>query len=226
MKNLFTGNGSTPKQFCVYAKPSDLMAFHNIQVMGHLSSVLEELNTASTQNNLMFIPNPDYKSDVTPYHNNIARKLRTEYNFEQHRPPFYPSRTQALFLFDSEKSAEVYKLIHPDHIKDRLLVHGVTEGDYIYSIHDSGWFDFLCQNAGFDDHTINNNLSAYWAGINVNQCELQLYGHPWTQAPTHEVLFYGRLKILEESRKEFLLGAQQAFIKNPRAFPAGIQLLP
>ncbi|MFA6058599.1 MAG: hypothetical protein WC756_10410 [Taibaiella sp.] len=216
MGNLFRGN--TEKKLYAWIDPTNWFIAHNIGMYGHLSCTPPaENNTA--EENLLFIPNPKYKGGVTPYHNNVAKKIRTEYTFEFYRPPLYPSRTQAFYALYSLEHAEQYKRFHEAHVKDRILISGIPVGECHYSIHDSGWFDFLCKDANFDDHTITQSAESYWKGLSVSQCELKLYGHPWSQPETWEILFYGTLKISESSKNEVKELFNKAYLQNPLAYP-------
>jgi hypothetical protein len=198
--NFHTGNAE--KNFFFWVEPLNFTSFHNLSRIGYAFSNPILPNATNPEDNLLFIPNPNYNAGVTPYHSNIVRRIRAEYWLEINRPKYYPSRTQALFLFDSEILANSYKDLHLSHVGKRVLIKGVTEGSYHYSIHDSGWFDFLCEDASIDQLTINNCTNSYWEGVKITdpKVNITLCGNTWSQAPTMETLFYGKLKICEQSK--------------------------
>jgi hypothetical protein len=189
MGNVFRENAK--KEFHIWVDPKGFVTYWNMGIRGKIDCFPPE-NTSSFEDNLLFIPNPKFKGEITPYHNNVSRKFRTEYNLEIHRPELYPSRTQALFACDSYENAKQYEKFHPAHVEGRILINGHTAGDYHYSIHDSGWFDFLCKDMNFDDTIITQSVNTYWKGLPV----------PGSQPPTWEVLFYGTLQISENSKAE------------------------
>ena len=218
MKNLF--NGNIEKEFYLWVDPKNFMTFNNLSLIGHAFSNPIPSESNNPEDNLLFIPNPKYKAGITPYHNNIAKRIRAEYALEIYRPKQYPSRTQALFLCNSIEDANKYEELHKSHTNDRTLVNGYSTGNYIYSIHDSGWFDFLCTDGSFgDEETIKNCVRAYWNGITIVERQLQLYGNPWSQPPTMEVLFYGNLKITEKSKSELREKFKIAYQKKPWEYP-------
>lgn len=220
-KNNNFYKGSDTRDFYFWVDPKNFISFHNIAVIGQISN--PPLSQANNQNeNLLFIPNPNYKhSFVTPYHNNITKRIRAEYSLEIGRPLNYPSRMQALYLLDSKQDAEVYKQIHMSHVNDRVLIVGKTVGEYIYSIHDSGWFDYLCLDANFDSNTVKNCVDVYWEGFNIVDFsgKISLYGHAWSQPPTRECLFLGNIQILEDSKLELCNRFKEEYMKNPWNYP-------
>lgn len=204
MDNICYGN--TEKKFYAWVHPKDFLASWNMGIIGKISSLPPE-NANTFEDNLLFIPNPKYQGDISPYHNNVSRKYRTEYNLEINRPEQYPSRMQSFFAFDSHERAIKYKQVHKPHVEGRILINAHTYGDYQYSIHDSGWFDFLCMDMACNDMMVTQSTAAYWKGLPVQ----------WSQPPTWEVLFYGRLNISEDS-KQILKAAclQSPFMQKAR----------
>lgn len=215
--NLFSGHPE--KEFFFWVNPKNYMTFHNIHITGHMcSNPIPETGT-SAEDNLLFIPNPKYKGSITPYQNNIVKRIRAEYFLEFYRPKHYPARTHALFICNSKDEAVKYSEIHPDHTKGRVLIKGSPTGGNLFSIHDSGWFDFLCKDASIDEETAKQCSLAYWSGAMVSDCQLQLYGNPWTQPATMEVLFYGQIKISEEHKKEIHDLFKKAYQETPWEYP-------
>lgn len=212
--NLFY---NTPnKEFFVWVNPASYTVFHNIHVTGQINSNPTPTGNASVEDNLLFIPNPKYKAGfVSPYHNNIIRRMRAEYWLEIYRPQHYPARMHALFACNTKDDAIEYDRIHPDHTKGRILIKGTALDNSLYSIHDSGWFDFLCKDASIDENTIEQCARAYWNGAKIIECELQLCGNPWSQPPTMEVLFYGQVKISEEDKTAVGDHFRKAYDKAP-----------
>lgn len=203
-KNFFIG--IEKKEFWFWVNPMDSLLRHNMGRIGYASSNLLLLESSCAEDNLLFIPNPEYKGGISPYQNNIIKRIRAEYWLEIYRPEQYPSRTQALYLCNSRDDANKYAEIHKEHIKNRILINGIPSEHPIprYSIHDSGWFDFLCENASFDEETIKFCANAFWSGLTVESQQLKCWGKSWTQQPTIEVLFYGNLKISIESKREIV----------------------
>lgn len=216
--NLF--NNTPSKEFFVWVNPTNYTTFHNIHVTGQINSNPVPTGSASVEDNLLFIPNPKYKAGfVSPYHSNIVRRMRAEYWLEIYRPENYPARIHALFVCNTKDDAIEYDRIHPGHTKGRILIKGTPLGDSLYSIHDSGWFDFLCKDASIDEDTIKRCALAYWGGVKIIECKLQLYGNPWSQPPTMEVLFYGQLKVSEEHKIEIRDHFKKAYHEAPWEYP-------
>ena len=73
----------------------------------------------------MFTPNPDFEGDITPFQHGIMREYMAEYNLEKgrefHNFKSYPSRLNAIYLFDSEEEANKYKVRHTNHVDGRIL---------------------------------------------------------------------------------------------------------
>lgn len=207
------------EKFYLWINPKNYIIFHNVHFTGLITSnpMLSEQSTK--EDNLLFIPNPNYKNFITPYQNNIIKRIRAEYWLEFYRPPEYPSRLQALYIFNSECDAKQYKEFHPDHVKGRILISGSAINNYLYSIHDSGWFDYLCKDASIDNETIRYCATEYWKGTEVEHAQLTIYGHYWSQKPTLEVLYYGSLKITDKDKKKILREFKIAYETNPLDYP-------
>ena len=125
------------------------------------------------KSNLMFIPNPDFKGDISAFHQGLLWNYLPEYDLELAREQNYyeyPSRLNALYLFDSESQAISYSKIHPKHVCNRILKKCKSKGNCIYSIHDLSWIDFLRLTPMIDDISMNNIAKSYWTGIKVKDC--------------------------------------------------------
>lgn len=170
------------------------MVQHNFGLMKSFSSSAY----APDEDSFMFLPNPKFKGMISPFHSNMLRNYIADYNLElTRRAKFkdYPSRLQAIFLLDSEEAAYQYSENNPEHVKNRTLVKGVTDGVYLYSLHDSVWIDFLRLPHGTDQQTINSVTEGYWSGEIAENCSLESCGKKWTKKPAFEVLFVGRLNF-------------------------------
>lgn len=197
MRNLYKTEVS--KDFYVWINPQNFLVRHQIQATG---SFFSGGNLESKETNLMFIPNPKFKGDITLFQLNIMQKYIVEYNFELSREayfPQYPSRLNAIFLFHSEEEAQKYKERHFHHVSNRILKKVKSVGICLYSQHDSSWVDFMPLGHCMEKDSINNCCKIYWQGINVENCELQSLGNTWTQSPIIETLFLGRIEFYDRS---------------------------
>ena len=197
MKNLYQSNEE--KDFFVWVNPKQFLVCHQIEKIG---SFFSGGNLEPRETNLMFIPNPKFKGDITPFQTNIMQKYITEYQFELCRDAYfksYPSRLNAIFIFHSEKEAMKYKKRHIRQVQDRILKKTKAIGTYIYSQHDSSWTDFLRLGHCMALEDTNNCCKSYWQGINVEQCELQSIGKPWSVSPITETLFLGRIEFYDRN---------------------------
>lgn len=107
----------------------------------------------------MFIPNPDLQGDITPYQLNIMREYRAEYNLElgsENGFISYPSRLNAIYLFESSSEAHRYKDSHLEQVGNRILkkVKSVTS----HKLHDSIFKAQICIS------TIGDNQENYTFG--------------------------------------------------------------
>jgi hypothetical protein len=148
----------------------------------------------------MFLPNPKFKTFISPFQNNLVRNYMAEYNLELARQRSfteYPCRLQAIFLLDSEEEAQKYAERHPDHVSRRQLKRVKTNGPCTYSLHDSSWVNFLRVGHSMDEKTLDYVGRAYWAGELAIDHPLESMGRPWSQKPIQEVLFIGRVDFYE-----------------------------
>jgi hypothetical protein len=188
----------TQRDFFVWVDPSDFLVRHQVSIVGCFTSTPVETG----QPCLMFLPNPDFQTFVSPFQNNLLRAYLAEYNLELGRErlfPLYPSRLQAIFLLSSEDEAHAYAETHPKHVANRILKRAHTNGPYRFSIHDSSWVDFLRQTLMIDQQSLDLAARAYWTGVAVQDTQLQSMGQPWTRERVPEVLFEGRIDFYDRS---------------------------
>ncbi|MEW5943074.1 MAG: hypothetical protein AB1710_04365 [Pseudomonadota bacterium] len=195
--NLHFGN--SPKDFWVWVNPSSWLVKHQISLEGCFISAG---NIDRGKSNLPFVPNPNFKGDVSPFSIGVTHHYTAEYNFEinrEHYFPEYPSRLNAIYLLNSEAEAMEYKERHIGHVGGRVLKKVYTVGQYVYSTHDSSWVDFLRLNHSCDDQTVHDVAQAYWRGVNVADCHLRSRGAPWTESPIIEALYLGRIDFYDRT---------------------------
>lgn len=197
ISNLYHSDDSV--DFWVWINPQNWLVKHQITFTGGFTSggLLKK-----GKSNLMFIPNPEFESDITPFQFGIMREYMAEYNLELGRERYfadYPSRLNAIYLFASDAEAHKYKERHMQHVGDRILkkVHSVTP--CIYSVHDSSWVDFLRLTHSVDSVTLDNISKAYWGGMRVEDSKLSSMGEPWSKEVIFEVLFLGRLEFYDRN---------------------------
>ncbi len=195
--NLY--KSESPVDFWVWINPLNWLVKHQIEVTAGFTSggILGDRKT-----NLMFIPNPEFKGDITPYQLNIMREYMAEYNLELGREANfknYPSRLNAIYLFDSPEEARRYYQIHQEHVGNRILKRVKSVSPCVYSKHDLSWVDFLRLAHSVDAMSIDNVSKAYWSGVKVENCDLESMGRKWTQPPIIEVLFLGRVEVYNKN---------------------------
>jgi len=188
-----------PVDFWVWINPQNCLVKHQITFTGGFTSggLLKK-----GKSNLMFIPDPEFESDITPFQFGIMREYMAEYNLERGREryfPDYPSRLNAIYLFASEVEAHKYRERHMQHVGDRVLkkVHSIMP--CLYSIHDSSWVDFLRLTHSVDPESLDNISKAYWTGMRVEDNELSSMGKLWSEQAVLEVLFLGRIEFYDRS---------------------------
>lgn len=198
MENLFRSEDSV--DFWLWINPGDGLVRHQIAETGGFTSggLIE-----TQKSNLMFIPNPDARYELTPFQWGVMREYMAEYNLELGRLRAfnqYPSRLNSIYLFTSEAEAHKYKERHMSHVGARLLKRAHSAAvPCTYSIHDCGWVDFLRLLHSVDQESVNSICQAYWSGIPVQDRQLTSWGKPWTQEPILEVLFLGRIEFYFKS---------------------------
>ena len=190
MNNLIISDQQ--KSFWVWVDPDDFLVKHNIGMIGKISSL-------PNNDNLMFLPNPNYNAPViSPFHNNIINFFRVEYNLEIFRKDNcndYPSRLNAIFLFDSDDEAYKYYNKHKDHVGNRELKKCISVGHYIYSKHDSSWINFFRMKHGISVDVAWEISNLYWSGVTVKENEPKSCGFIWSEEPVFEILFIGTLEF-------------------------------
>lgn len=199
MTNIFSS--TEPVDFWVWVNPNNWLVRHQISVVGGFFS--GGLVSGENKSNLMFLPNPDFGGDITPFQHGVMREYMAEYNLEMGREFYnfkdYPSRLNALYLFDREAEAHKYKARHMAHVDGRVLKKGKSVTQCIYSKHDSSWVDFLRLTHSVDPESIANVSKSYWSGVNVKDCQLMSMGQPWSQEPIIEILFLGRIEFYDKN---------------------------
>ena len=197
MENLFTN--TEPVDFWVWVNPNDWLVQHQISVVGGFSS--GGLVPDEKKSNLMFIPNPDFAGDITPFQHGVMREYMAEYNLEMGREFYnfkhYPSRLNAIYLFDNELDAVKYKERHMNHVGNRILKKAKSVTPCVYSKHDSSWIDFLRLRLSIDQQTISFISQAYWSGTKVEGHQLIAMDKPWSLEPIIEILFLGRIEFYD-----------------------------
>jgi len=173
------------------------IANHNYTIGSFTSS---NFDPAKNDDHVMFIPNENFSQVISPFQMRLLNNYMAEYNLELSRRQYfkhYPSRLVAIFLFDSESEANVYRDRNFDHVGKRILRKAKTVNRYVYSKHDSSWVDFFRLWGTKDKETINNSCKCYWQGIAVKDCELLHCGSKWSQGAIFEILYYGRIDFIK-----------------------------
>jgi hypothetical protein len=197
MSNLFDSKGSV--DFWVWINPENWLVRHQITVTGGFTSG-GLLQTGKSK--LMFIPNPGFEGEITPFQFGIMREYMAEYNLELGRERHfssYPSRLNAIYLFESEDEAQKYKNRHLSHVGDRILKKGRSVAPCVYSVHDCSWVDFLRLTHSVDQDSVDNVCKAYWSGRRVQDNQLISLGESWSQDAIFEVLFLGRIEFYDRN---------------------------
>ena len=155
----------------------------------------------------MFVHNPNHRQGfISRFHLGVMHNYSIEYDLERFRYErfrTFPSRLHAIFLFENKNEASRYHAKHPAHVGRRVLKRGVTEGQYIYSIHDSAWIDFLRAGHSIDEDTFNFCWRGYWSGAQAADYPFQSMGKPWVPEFIMEVLFYGRVNFPNQNVSVF-----------------------
>jgi hypothetical protein len=185
------------REFFVWVNPDDFMAKHNIGVVGGIGQ--EPPPQDFSPKDLLFIHNPNHKVGfVAPFHRGVIQDYGIEYDLERFRYENHrelPSRLFALYLFENRAEASKYHAQHPAHVGRRVLKRGITEGPYIYTVHDSAWIDFLRLPHSIDADTFNFCWRGYWSGARMEGHEFTSMGRPWKPISIMEALFYGRINF-------------------------------
>jgi hypothetical protein len=190
MENL--SSSDQRRDFFVFVDPNDWLTRHQLALIGSFSSSPADASAPK----LMFLPNPEFQTFISPFQNNLVRNYMAEYNLELCREQnfaHYPCRLQAIFLFDTEEEARKYLARHHNHVGGRLLKRCQTIGRYLWSRHDSSWIDFLRVGHSMDAETLQFVGRAYWSGDSVKNHQLTSMGKAWSEDPIMEVLLLGRI---------------------------------
>ena len=182
--------------FYVWINPKNWLVCHQIEFTGGFTSG----GLVQRKSNLMFVPNHDFQADITPFQLNIMREYISEYNLEISREANfvnYPSRLNAIFLFDCEEEAYKYKDRNMYHVGDRILKKVHSVGRCVFSKHDSSWVDFLRMLHSIDKQSIDNVGKSYWSGKRVEDHQLLSLGEQWSESPIIEILFIGRIEFYD-----------------------------
>ena len=180
------------KGFYVWIDPAHFLARYHITTLGLFSS------QESKSDNLMFVPNSDFNQFISPFQYNLLNNYLAEYNLELARRSYfsqYPSRLDAIFLFETKEEAINYGRKHREHVFSRILKKVVSDGLYKFSKHDLSWIDFLNLGLSNDSDTLDNVSRSYWSGERVCDCKLLARGVSWTQKPILEILYIGTIKF-------------------------------
>jgi hypothetical protein len=195
-------HGTEPKEFFVWVDPNDWMVRHNIGLIGGLAHSPPAPETAAPEH-LIFVHNPNHRQGmVSRFHVGVVKSYAVDYDLERFRYERfrdYPSRFHAMYLFEDRQQAQRYRETHMDHVASRILKRGVTEGPYVYSLHDLNWIDFLRLSHMIDVDSLNHIWQWYWSGERVSDHPLESMGQPWTAQPIMEALFYGRVNFPNRS---------------------------
>ena len=81
--NLFSSD--KPRDFFVYIDPEDLLVRHQVGLIGSFTSMPADASAAT----LMFLPNPAFKTFISPFQNNLLRQYIAEYNLELSRQRYF-----------------------------------------------------------------------------------------------------------------------------------------
>lgn len=190
------------KEFFVWVDPNDWMVKNNIGLVGGLSHAPPSPENSAPEH-LLFVHNPNHRQGfVSRFHVGVIKSYSVEYDLERFRYEHfrhYPSRLHAMYLFEDRQEAQRYRETHMSHVSNRILKRCVTEGPYLYSLHDLNWIDFLRIGHSIDADNLNFIWRAYWSSERVSEHRLESFGQPWTAQPIMEALFYGRVKFPSKS---------------------------
>ena len=81
MTNLFSTTESV--DFWVWVNPNNWLVRHQVSVVGGFFS--GGLVPGENKSNLMFLPNPDFNGDITPFQHGVMQEYMAEYNLEMGR---------------------------------------------------------------------------------------------------------------------------------------------
>src|SRR5262245_10784556 len=120
------------REFFVWVDPEDWQIQNNLALIGAFTGGPAIPGPIEGPEGLPFIRNPNpnaLEQSLSPFHSNVIRNYRVEWNLELVRFndfKSYPSRLHALFLLNTKEDAHRYKVLHPEHVKNRILKRGVA----------------------------------------------------------------------------------------------------
>jgi hypothetical protein len=189
---------SASRELFVWVNPNDWMAQLNSRMTGSFVQPSPG-NDRTGVDNLMFVFNPRHtQTDISRFHLTVINNYRIEYDLEKFRHQFHPdlpSRLFAIFLFENRQDALLYRESHLPHVAERVLKRAVTVGEYIYSLHDLAWIDFLRELHVMDSETLNICWNGYWRGERMQDRRFESRGRVWNNPSIFEALFYGRIEF-------------------------------
>lgn len=191
MNNIITD--LNVREFFVWIDLNNFLSKHNYTFCGHFSSF------ESNEDNLMFLPNPNFSSFISPFQFGLLRAYKAEYDLETARiSKFqdYNSRLSSIFLFETESDANEYSKEYNFHVGNRELKKVKTNGSYIFSRHDLTWIDFMRAAHSMSEDTINQVTEAYWTGKFTQESELKSLGQIWNKKSISEILYKGRVDFI------------------------------
>ena len=186
------------RDFHVWINPQDFFVQASIKTRGQFSSA-ELINPEHT---LPFVRDNEHGGLVSPFMKNVTQNYGVEFNLEQRRlAEFidYPCRMVATFLFLDEETARRYADRNPVHVDNRLLQKVKTVGDYVYSIHDSSWIDYLRIPHFWTTERVEVVTRDYWRGTPAEDYTLTSFGQPWSKDALAEVLYLGTVEFYDTS---------------------------
>ena len=133
---------SEERDFYVWINPQDFFVQASIKSSGQFTSA----ELIDPDHTLPFVRDTEHGGLVSPFMKNVTHNYGVEFNLEHRRAAEfidYPCRMVATFLFLDEETAQQYSDRNPDHVGNRLLQRVKSVGDYVYSVHDSSWIDYL-----------------------------------------------------------------------------------
>src|SRR5690606_14174351 len=102
--------------------PKDIYARYNTRLGSFIS-------VSNKEDNLMFLPNPNFSGYISPFQENLLKRYQAEYLLEIMRKESYkkyPSSMNATFPFANEKNALKYRENHSAHLGSRDLRRAKT----------------------------------------------------------------------------------------------------
>ena len=194
--NLVASNEQ--RDFFVWVNPQTFLIRANVTATGQFSSA----ELIDPDESLPFVRNDKFGGLVTPFLQNVTHNYGVEFNLEMTRRrefPRYPCRLMAVYLLDDKAAARKYADRHPEHVGNRVLQKVKTVGGYTYSMHDSGWIDYLRIPHFWRPERVEAVCRDYWTGRQVRQYKLTSFGKPWTAEPLVEVLYDGTVEFYDRS---------------------------